>query len=148
MVYAAGSVWITDEREGVVRRLDPLTGAVRSTTNIGGAAFNLSVDSTGMWASIPGHGEIALLDISSGDVIKRIDVGGDPTVAIEAGGALEVASNSDGWFRRIELAIPAPRQLLPRPMTLTTCLGGCRGLTWARLNAITWSHSIRLASVR
>ena len=108
IVYEAGSVWVTDQREGVVRRLDPVSGAIRSTTSLGGPAVNLTAGPAGIWAPIPGRGEVVLVDAVSAAITRRIDVGGDPTLAIETDGALQVADNSDGWLRRIELSPPTP----------------------------------------
>jgi streptogramin lyase/predicted Ser/Thr protein kinase len=71
------AVWVTSEKDGTLTRLDPETGEVLSTRNLGKGVSGVGVGSKWTWVADPERGMLLRLEPRSGRV-KEIDIPGEP----------------------------------------------------------------------
>src|SRR6266545_2245106 len=76
MAYGFGSVWVADDENGAVVRVDPRQEAVLRTYDVGGRPFGLAVGAGALWAASD-DGSVARIDPRS-DTVESITIGGAP----------------------------------------------------------------------
>jgi YVTN family beta-propeller protein len=91
IALGAGSVWVTLRLEDAVARIDPATGAVRSTTPVGQGPTGIEVGAGGVWVANSGDGTVTRLDPRSGRVTDTIPVGASPQDVVVADGRVWVS---------------------------------------------------------
>ena len=111
LAVGAGSVWVAD-RGGMVRRVNPRTGQVR-TMDVGGAPAGVVYADGAVWVADSASGTVSRIDPGTG-ATRLIRVGNQPTVL--AAGAQDVwatvlpslASHRGGTLTVIAQATPGP----------------------------------------
>jgi len=76
VVTGLGSVWVADDENGAVVRVDPRQEAVLRTYDVGGRPFGLAVGAGALWAASD-DGSVARIDPRS-DTVESITIGGAP----------------------------------------------------------------------
>jgi len=85
------AVWVTSERDGILTRLDPETGEVLATRELGKGISGIAIGSKWTWATDPRRGELLRLDPSSGRVLKTLPIPGEPGPIALGGGRVWLA---------------------------------------------------------
>ncbi|HEY6729983.1 MAG TPA: serine/threonine-protein kinase [Solirubrobacterales bacterium] len=85
------AVWVTSERDGTLTRLDPETGEVLSTRDLGRGVAGIAVGSKWTWVTNPERGELLRLDPASGRILKTIPIPGEPGPVALGGGRVWLA---------------------------------------------------------
>jgi len=80
-----GSLWVVnaeiDAAQGTVTRIDPATGEVLTTVDVGVVPLQVAVGEGGVWVSNSDDDTVSRIDPSSDEVVAEIDVLAEATVA-------------------------------------------------------------------
>ena len=99
----AGGVWVTDDVDNTVARIDPASAnAVTGTTPVGLAPSALDVGGGAVWVANTQEDTVARLDPGTTAVIDTIRVGRRPTGVAVGEGAVWVANSLSGTVSRID----------------------------------------------
>ncbi len=85
------AVWVTSEKDGTLTRLDPETGEVLSTRELGEGISGVAIGSNWTWATNPRRRALLRLDPASGRVLKTLPVPGEPGPIALGGGRVWLA---------------------------------------------------------
>lgn len=113
------AVWLATGDKGTVERIDPRTGEITASVEVGGRYTDLAVGEGVVWAVTGGDGPSRLYQIGAdGEFIgEPLELEGDPVDVAVGAGAVWVADQEEGDVLRIE---PQPRAEAPtREPTLT-----------------------------
>jgi YVTN family beta-propeller protein len=111
----AGSVWVANEADGTVTRIDPTT-LVTTTIPVGHGPDAVSVGADGVWVANSGDNAVVRIDLSTNAVAGTVPAGNNPDAVLAMPGSIWVANAGDQTLIRIE---PASGK-----MTKTIRLGG------------------------
>jgi virginiamycin B lyase len=97
ITYALGSVWVSDNSNGVVFRIDPVTLRVVIAIQIGGHSSSLhggiaELDGA-IWVASPGTDSIVRIDPATNTITDRIPVPYPPNGLVTGDGSLWVTVN-------------------------------------------------------
>jgi YVTN family beta-propeller protein len=100
------SIWVTDSAKNVVMRVDPKTGEVTRTIDVGHRPWGLAAGGGAMWVVNRGDATdrastVSRIDPTTNQVTKMITVGAGADGVAWMDGALWVASNDAGQVTRI-----------------------------------------------
>jgi YVTN family beta-propeller protein len=99
----AGSVWITDDTDNTVTRLDPANeGAVVGTTSVGQGPRAVAVGAGAVWVANTQDDTVSRIDPRTATVTHTIPVGRRPTGVAVGDGAVWVANSLSGTVDRID----------------------------------------------
>jgi serine/threonine-protein kinase len=87
----AKAVWVTSEKDGTLTKLDPDTGEVLFSRQLGAGISGIAIGSNWTWATNSRTAELLRLDPKSGGVLKEIDLPGEPGPLALGGGRVWVA---------------------------------------------------------
>ena len=113
----AGSVWVANQRDGTVSRIDRGRDEV-VTIDVGGSPSGLAFTAGSLWVA-DGHGrKVAQIAPQTNKVVQRIEVGNAGHAVAAGYGAVWVASAVDATVVRIDVAsgragLPIPIQARP-----------------------------------
>jgi len=98
LLYANGSVWVSEHRGGTISRIDPVTTMIVATIPVGstgpsGSTFLAAGDGS-IWVSIPNDETIVRVDPTTNKIRATIHVG--HADALDAGGQI-AADPVAGW---------------------------------------------------
>ncbi len=97
-------VWVADDADNTVTRIDARSAAVTGTIPVGQGPSAIAAGADEVWVANTQEGTVTRLDQRSGAATDTIDVGGRPTgVAVGAGGVW-VADSLEGRVLRIDPA--------------------------------------------
>jgi peptide/nickel transport system substrate-binding protein len=127
----AGSVWVTDDDDNTVTRLDPASdGAVIGTTSVGQAPTALAVGAGAVWVANTEDDTVSRINPRTATVTDTIRVGRRPTGVAVGEGAVWVANSLSGTVSRIDpetRRVEATVQVGEAPQRITVAYG----LVWA-----------------
>lgn len=95
---ADGTVWVA----GLERRVfavDPATGAVERTVDVGGGPRGVAVADGDVWVSLRDERAVARIDAATGDEVARVDTGGQPWPIAAGRNTVWVATLEGGLLR-------------------------------------------------
>jgi YVTN family beta-propeller protein len=95
VLSAAGSVWVTDASEGLLRRIDPATHRVVSTTRVTQTPCELTYGFGSIWVAGQ-RGSLDRVEPSTGRVVKRLEVGLTSYEPVVAFGRVWVSNRGSG----------------------------------------------------
>ncbi len=72
------AIWVTSEGDGTLTRLDPGSGAVVATYDLGAGVAGVAFGRGSVWVTDPARGQLLRVDPESGAVRQRIEVGKRP----------------------------------------------------------------------
>ena len=126
----AGSVWVADDQDNTVIRIDPQSAnAVTATTPVGQGPTAVAVGAGAVWVASAQDDTVARLDPGTAAVTATIRVGRRPTGVAVGAGAVWVANSLSGTVSRIDPEtnrVEATLELAEAPQGITVA----RGLVW------------------
>ena len=103
IAIGAGSVWVADETDNTVARIDPsAANAVTAVTPVGRGPSAIAAGEGAVWVANAQDDSVSRIDPGTGAVIATIGVGGRPTGIAVGEGAVWVANSLDGTVSRID----------------------------------------------
>jgi ABC-type transport system substrate-binding protein/DNA-binding SARP family transcriptional activator/DNA-binding beta-propeller fold protein YncE len=123
------SVWVANERDGTVSRIDRGRDQV-VTIAVGGAPAALAVGAGSLWVADGEGRQVAQLDPVANKVLRRIEAANAPRSLALAENALWVVSGVDGSLSRIELDRSPAGRAVPLGARVTAIAAGA-GAIWA-----------------
>jgi YVTN family beta-propeller protein len=98
-----GGVWIADDVDNTVTRIDPKSvNAVTATTPVGQEPAAVAVGAGAVWVANAQDDSVSRIDPDTGAVTATIPVGRRPTGLAAGGGSVWVANSLDGTVSRID----------------------------------------------
>lgn len=88
MSVGAGSVWVTNEADDSVTRIDAVSGSAE-TIPVGKGPVGIAFGAGAVWVANGGDGTVSRIDPETGDV-KVVSVGGSPNGVAVGDGAVWV----------------------------------------------------------
>jgi YVTN family beta-propeller protein len=102
MTLGAGSVWIADTREGIVRRIDPATGDVVATIRSDPGLNAMVFGHGSVWVTNDREDSVLRIRPSTNSVVRAISVGAAPSALAVGPDAIWVANSGDGTVSRVD----------------------------------------------
>lgn len=102
IAVGAGSVWVPDRNQDVVRRLDPNTLATVRVIHVGSQPIAVAAGAGTAWVANSGDGSISRIDAHRNLVTKAISVGDEPSAVAVGDGSVWVANSGDGSVSRVD----------------------------------------------
>jgi YVTN family beta-propeller protein len=101
-------LYVTNNGEGTVAKVDPFTGDVVWTAPVGEEPTEVVVVDDAAWATVTGEGSLVQLDLETGEVVSRTPLGGavaggGPTGISYGAGALWIAMQGEQSVQKVEL---------------------------------------------
>ena len=123
------AIWVTSEPDGTLTRLNPESGeAVGKPLQLGAGISGVAVGAGSVWVSDPPRGEVLEVDPDSGQVLRRINVRGNPGAIAFGGGDVWVADDAGAGVSAIDARTgEVERRGLPphaAPLRLAVGAGG------------------------
>jgi YVTN family beta-propeller protein len=95
IAFGAGALWIANNGDGTLSRLDPAGGKVTATIQIGGAPAGVAASDSAVWVGNFSEGKVRRVDPGSDAVVATIATGSQPLgPAIAPDGSLWVSDFS------------------------------------------------------
>jgi YVTN family beta-propeller protein len=129
-VVAGGeSVWVANELDGTVSRIDRKRDQI-VTIPVGGGPAALAFGAGSLWVADGDARSVAQVDPGTNKVVQQIEVANAPRAVAVADGALWVASGVDGAVHRIALDRPTASRSIAVAANPTAIAAGA-GAIWA-----------------
>ncbi len=107
--YGEGYPWVEDGR--LLLKVDPASLKVVSRTRLDRGLFVMDVGAGAVWAIDDRTKTVFRLDPGSGEVLKRIRIGGYPSQVVATSGAVWVASYGEGSGNRVSRIDPTTNEV-------------------------------------
>jgi ABC-type transport system substrate-binding protein/tRNA A-37 threonylcarbamoyl transferase component Bud32/outer membrane protein assembly factor BamB len=127
LAYADGAAW-SARANGIIRKIDPVTGRITATAKLDGWISDLVVGDGFVWTSKVPEGLVYRLSEDDLSVLGAVQGGPDPERLSFAGGRLWVANGTGRAVSRLDVRSGARRQFAASAET--TLVGYDRGLVW------------------
>ncbi|HKP20931.1 MAG TPA: BTAD domain-containing putative transcriptional regulator [Thermoleophilaceae bacterium] len=99
----AGAVWVADDADRTLTRIDPASeNAVLETTRLGGSPSAVTVGAGAVWVTNAEEDRVARIDPEDGGVTTTTRVGRRPTGVAVGEGAVWVANSLSGTVSRLD----------------------------------------------
>jgi peptide/nickel transport system substrate-binding protein len=98
----AGSLWVTSADDQTVSRIDPDTGDVRQTINVGSGASGVAADDRSVWIANSFDGTLSRVDPKANAVVQAIPLTSAPSAVALGPRAVWVASKDDQTISRFD----------------------------------------------
>jgi YVTN family beta-propeller protein len=110
VAFGAGSLWITNEGDGSVSRIDPDAVRVLQTVgNVGNDPLAVAADDDGVWVANGEDGTLARISPETNQVLDRIPVGNGPSAVALGGGYVWVSNMLAASISRVDPGGGVPR---------------------------------------
>ena len=110
LAIGEGAIWVTDQRDSAVYRIDPQTNQVVATIAVGRIPKGLLVSEGAVWVANTGGTTVSRIDVQTNQEVATIEVGEDPRNLAAGAGAIWVTSGtSEGIVSRID---PSTNQIV------------------------------------
>jgi YVTN family beta-propeller protein len=101
MAIGLGSVWLAAGK-GPVQRLDPATGRITASVQLGSGPKAMVVGHDAAWVANEDEGSVTRIDPRTTSVVRSISVGANPVALAVGPDAIWVANSGDGTVSRID----------------------------------------------
>ena len=98
LAIGEGAIWVTDQHDSAVYRIDPQTNQVVATISLSGSPKGLVVGEGAIW--VANQRGLSRIDPQTNEVVTTIDVGSGLNVAVGAGSVW--VTNTSGIVSRID----------------------------------------------
>jgi YVTN family beta-propeller protein len=98
------ALWVVDELEGVLARVDPMRRRVFARVKVGRMPTAVTAGAGSVWVANTGDGTVSRIDPRTNRVAATFWVGLAPRALAVGAGAIWVATTGDGCVRRIDPA--------------------------------------------
>ena len=88
VTYAFGSIWVANDLDASVTRVEPSTGSIQAAVPVGEGPTSLAEAGGRLWVSSPHDGSLAAIDPASNSVASTIPVQGEAASLAADGGDL------------------------------------------------------------
>jgi peptide/nickel transport system substrate-binding protein len=88
VTYAFGSIWVANDLDASVTRVDPSTGSVQATVPVGEGPSSLAGAGGRLWVTSPHEGSLAAIDPASNSVASTVPLEGEAASLAADGGDL------------------------------------------------------------
>ncbi|MEO8830236.1 BTAD domain-containing putative transcriptional regulator, partial [Lapillicoccus sp.] len=103
LVEAAGSVWVVNQADATVSRVDPDTRRVVQTIpDVGQDPHAIAASGNDIWVAALGSPVVTRISATANKVVDRITVGNQPAAVVASAGAVWVANSGDNTIQRID----------------------------------------------
>ncbi len=121
----AGALWVTNNADGTVTRIDPTT-LVSWTIPVGHRPAGVAVNDAGVWVANAGDNTLVRIDPATNVVASPTPVGDQPTAVLAAPTALWVTNGRGGTVQRLDPRTAAVTSTIPLGGTpdALTAVGG------------------------
>ena len=103
LAEAAGSVWVLNETESTVTRVDPDTRRVLETIpDVGDDPKAIAASGNDIWVAAFAAREVTRISAAANKVVDRITVGNKPISVVASPDAVWVANSADNTLQRID----------------------------------------------
>jgi virginiamycin B lyase len=110
LAIGEGAIWVTDQKDSAVYRIDPQTNQVVATIPVGSVPKGLLVGESAVWVANTGGTTVSRIDTQTNEVVATIDLGESPhNLAIGDGTIWVTGGKSEGLVWRID---PATNQVV------------------------------------
>jgi YVTN family beta-propeller protein len=100
----AGALWVADELEGTLTRVDPARSRLVARIKVGNMPTAVVAGAGSLWVANTGDGTVSRIDPETDRVSATLRVGLAPRALAIGAGAVWVAATGDGSVRRIDPA--------------------------------------------
>ena len=128
-----GFVWVANEDDGTVTRIDPTT-LVTTTIPVGHGPTAISIGAGGAWVANSGDNAVVRIDLSTNAVTTSVGVGSKPDAVLATPSAVWVANAGDDTLMRIEPASAKVTKTIHLGVT-PTALASAGGRIWVAVQA-------------
>jgi len=97
-------VWVANEGDDTVKRIDPVTGTVTRTVQVGGRPDGIAVGPDAVWVANGEDGTVTRIDPATGQPSGPLSVGSGPAGIAVTPGAVWVANSLDLTVSKIDPA--------------------------------------------
>jgi peptide/nickel transport system substrate-binding protein len=108
-----GSLWVTSADEHTVSRVEPDTGAVRQTIQVGNGSSAVAADDHGVWVANSLDDTVSRIDPRTNTVVQKIPVGGEPVAVALGPRSVWVASREGQSITRLDSRTGVPSAPVP-----------------------------------
>jgi YVTN family beta-propeller protein len=130
IAVGAGGVWVVDDADNTLTRIDPASASADTTTTpVGRAPSAVAAGTNAVWVANTQDDTVARVDPRTGSVIRTIHVGRRPTGIAVGAGAVWVANSLSGTVSRIDPTtnqVEATIEIGEAPQSVTVA----RGQVW------------------
>ena len=102
MAVGFGSLWATDSRANLVRRLDPESGRTIRRIRVGNDPVALAAGAGAVWVANRGDNSVSRVDPGTNSVSQAISVGESPAAVAVGGGSVWVANAGEESVARVD----------------------------------------------
>ncbi|MEO7061072.1 MAG: ABC transporter substrate-binding protein [Lapillicoccus sp.] len=103
LVEAAGSVWVVNQTESTVSRVDPGSRRVVQTIpDVGQDPAAIAASGDDLWVAGLGSPVVTRISATANKVVDHITVGNQPAALVASAGAVWVADSGDNTIQRID----------------------------------------------
>ena len=132
VAVGGGSLWVSNQDDGTVSRLDPASRTVTATIPVGGQPGGVGFGDGSLWVANFGDGTVERVDAATNAVTARIAVGGQPDGAALAADGTVWISDFAGAVLRIDPVTNRVVARIPLPSGAST-VAAAFGLVWIGL---------------
>lgn len=92
-----GGLWVANHDDGTLRRIDPATGNVEATIDLGVEPHGMAIGAGAVWIADGHHNAVRRIDPGTGRIVARIDAGFETgmVAASDAGVWVAAAGGAD-----------------------------------------------------
>ena len=117
LAFAGGSVWVTNQTDSTVERIDPSSGAVLATKSTLGVPTGIAAGDAGLFITTGygvagGKSQLLAIDLSSNEVSPACSTPGGPRALAVGAGAVWAANSDAGTLLRIDPAVGCSPQAI------------------------------------
>jgi YVTN family beta-propeller protein len=109
----AGDLWVTNNVDGTVTRVDPRAGRVVATIPVGRGPVGVSASHGAVWVANAEEDTVSRIDARSERVVATIPVGRDPRAIAAGEGAIWVTNSLNDSVTRIDPATNRVAETIP-----------------------------------
>ena len=104
IAVGAGSVWLIVDKQGVLARIDPATGAIVAKVEVPPGSYNPVFSEGRVWVSRADGSELTVVDAKTAKVVDHVTIGPHPRFLTAGAGAVWTLNQGDGSLSRIDVA--------------------------------------------
>jgi virginiamycin B lyase len=102
VTVSTDSVWVITDKDGLLARIDPDTGAVRQTVRVPAGSYNPRFYEGRVWVTRADGAEITAVDAATGAVLGTTKTGPGPRFLASGAGSIWTLNQGDGTLTRID----------------------------------------------
>lgn len=107
------SVWLVVDKDSLLARIDPRTGAIRKTMRLPAGSHNPLYSDGRIWVTRADGTEVTSIDASSGELLTRTLTGPGPRFLTAGAGAVWTLNQGDGSLTRIDTTAKQATKTIP-----------------------------------